>query len=121
QRLEEGDESAFVFWREIESEFMAGYGASRYAHAGKSGRLIVRTETARIEAIFQAGHRGIVAVQSSIPDSFQRRNLVKSRSLSSLQREAGIGLNGDRKDVCAKGMISRRFKTFRKRQLVVCV
>src|SRR5678815_5287436 len=80
-------------------------------------RLVLRAETSRIEHLFKARHRCIMKQPRPIPDATQRGNLIETGSLTCLESQSWIGLNGYRRYIVVVGMIRRWLPSLRESQL----
>ena len=90
-----------------------------HTSSAKSGRHIVLAETARVEPIFQSSYRTVMLEWPSIPEAFQRRDLVVTCSAPRLQSQIRICAYDGGKNVISLEMVIGDLKPLRWNQSVI--
>ena len=86
KRAQKRDE-LFAFCRgQFQAEFVPSNGIGRRAVRTPTAGNIGVVEAIGIEHLFQIGGRAVVKITSTIPDAFERRNLVIPGAFASFKR-----------------------------------
>ena len=91
---------------------MPRHGALSHARSFPPSRNVLRTQSRRIEHLFEAGYRTVVQQQRAIPDTAQGWNFVKASSFSRFESKARISSDRDTNDVLSVGVIDWGFISF---------
>src|SRR4029453_8868518 len=94
---------------------------SLHAIAFETCRDIIVLQTCRIKHFLETGERTLVPIPASVPETFQRRNLVIAGPFPCLERKTRVRAHAYGKDVQELEMLFRRREPGGERQLVVGV
>src|SRR5215472_6885387 len=108
ERSQKGNQCGPVFRSETQAIGMAGYRARSDAISLEAGRSVVTQQASRVKPILQGCAGAVVRKHASIPDTLERRYLVKAGAAPGVESETRVRIQRDWQNLVLLDLIRRR-------------